>query len=76
MVSSNTASDHGGGIDLGAFKIPAKITGTMVVHNRSGNLGGGTDVEAECVAQISNSSITRNTATVAGGGGRLRSVRQ
>jgi hypothetical protein len=68
IVASNSATHSGGGIDLGTFKIPAKITSTAVVHNRSGGVGGGISVEAECVAQISNSSITRNTAATAGGG--------
>jgi hypothetical protein len=68
IVSSNAATQSGGGIDLGASTVPAKITGTMVVHNRAAGAGGGISVEAECVAQISNSSITRNTAGRAGGG--------
>ena len=68
IVSSNSATQSGGGIDLGAFTVPAKITSTVVVHNRAGGAGGGIAVEAECVAQISNSSITRNTAGRAGGG--------
>jgi hypothetical protein len=68
IVSSNSATQSGGGIDLGAFTVPAKITSTMVIHNRSGGAGGGIAVEAECVAQISNSSITRNTAATSGGG--------
>ena len=68
IVSSNAATESGGGIDLGAFTIPAKITGTMVIHNRAGGQGGGISVEAECVALISNSSIARNTAGRAGGG--------
>jgi len=68
IVVSNVAAQSGGGIDLGTFKVPAKITGTVVVHNRAGGAGGGIAVEAECVAQISNSSITRNTAGTTGGG--------
>jgi hypothetical protein len=68
IVSSNSATQDGGGIDLGAFTVPAKIIGTMVVHNRAGVSGGGIAVEVECAAQISNSSITRNTAGQRGGG--------
>ena len=68
IVTSNSATDNGGGIDLGTFTVPAKIVGTVVAHNRAGAFGGGIAVEVECVAQISNSSITRNTAGQRGGG--------
>src|SRR4051812_31174095 len=68
IVSSNFATRSGGGIVLEAFTIPAKITGTMVVHNRAGEVGGGIFIVAECVAQISNSTIARNTAQFQGGG--------
>lgn len=39
-----------------------------MVHNRAGELGGGIDIEPESVAQISNSTIARNTAQLRGGG--------
>jgi hypothetical protein len=68
IVSSNVAANNGGGIDVGAFTVPAKITRSMIVHNGAGNLGGGVAVEAECVAQIVDSNIDRNTAAVRGGG--------
>ena len=68
IVSSNSATRSGGGIVLEGSAIPAKITGTMLVHNRAGELGGGIDIEPESVAQISNSTIARNTAQLRGGG--------
>jgi Pectinesterase len=68
IVSSNAATVNGGGIDVGAFTVPAKITSSMVIHNRAAGAGGGIAVEVECVAQISNSSIARNTAGTSGGG--------
>jgi predicted outer membrane repeat protein len=67
IVSSNFAGGSGGGILLEAFAVPAKITGSMIVHNRA-RTGGGIMLIAECVAQISNSTIARNTATLQGGG--------
>ena len=68
IVSSNTATQSGGGIDLNSHTIPAKITGTVIVHNRAGTVGAGIAMEQDQFAQISNSSIVRNTATLGGGG--------
>jgi len=68
IVSSNIATQSGGGIDLNSSSITAKITGTMIVHNRAGTVGAGIAMEQDQSAQISNSSIVRNTATLGGGG--------
>jgi hypothetical protein len=68
IVSSNTATQSGGGIDLQSRSITAKITGTLIVHNRAGTVGAGIALEQDQSAQISNSSIVRNTATLGGGG--------
>lgn len=67
IVSSNEATQQGGGILLDATTIPARITRTMIVHNRAAGLGGGIHVGAESVARISNSTVARNTAMQGGG---------
>ena len=68
IVSSNSATMNGGGIELTGIKVPARIIGTLVAHNRAGAFGGGIAVEVESQAQVSGSSITRNTAGQRGGG--------
>lgn len=68
IVSSNSATQDGGGIDLETFKATSRIVGTVVAHNKAGAAGGGVVVGVEGAVQISNSSITRNTAGQQGGG--------